>query len=88
MIFTLAGGDARGLVPLTYENMFYQNAQNAFYQNLSKCACIKLTSQKLLSLRAAIFLKEAKQDSTIETETAAQPLIQPTSTVLSYGTLQ
>ena len=58
-------------------------------KHLSKCARMNnLTSQKSISLRAAIFQRQAKQSSITETEAAAQPLIQPTSTVLSiyYGT--
>ena len=55
-------------------------------RHLSKCTCIKFILQKLLALRTATYTAKVEQNSTIDTPTAARPLIQPTSTVLNYGT--
>ena len=55
-------------------------------RHLSKCTCIKFILQKLLALRTATYIAKVEQNSTIDTPTAARRLIQPTSTVLNYGT--
>ena len=47
------------------------------------CACSKHLLQKVMKAK---FMGEAEQSSANDTPTAGQPLIQPTSTVLSYGT--
>ena len=52
---------------------------------LSKCTCPKFVIRKLVTFKlrtATIFCEEEQQFISA----AAQPLIQPTSTVLSYGT--
>ena len=53
---------------------------------LSKCICFKLVMCKIISLRTVTSSHEEKQQFTIDSPTAVQPLIEPTSTVLSYGT--
>ena len=55
-------------------------------RHLSKCICTKFILQKLLALRTAKYTAKVEQNTTTDTQTAAQPLIQPTSTVLNYGT--
>ena len=50
---------------------------------LSKCTCSKFVIRKLVTLRTATILCEEEQQFI---NAAKQPLIQPTSTVLSYGT--
>ena len=53
---------------------------------LSKCTCSKLVIRKLVTLRTATLPYEEEQRCIIDTSKAVQPLIEPTSTVLSYGT--
>ena len=53
---------------------------------LSKCTCSKLVIRKLVTLRTATLPHEEERRCIIDTPTAVQPLIEPTSTVLGYGT--
>ena len=53
---------------------------------LLKCTCFKLVMSKRLSLRIKLSHEKDQQYHTIDGPTAAQPLIEPTSTVLSYST--
>ena len=57
-------------------------------QSLSKCTCFKLVICKLITLTTATFPREEEQQLITEGQspTAGQPLIEPTYTVLSYGT--
>ena len=53
---------------------------------LSKCTCSMLVIRKLITLRTATLPREEEQRYINDTPTAVQPLIEPTSTVLGYGT--
>ena len=55
-------------------------------RSLSQCTYFKLIMEKVTSLRATIFFHKEEQRFTIDSPTEAQPLIEPTTTVLSYGT--
>ena len=53
---------------------------------LSKCTCSKFVIRKFVTLKIATILHEEEQRFINGTLAAAQPLIQPTSIVPSYGT--
>ena len=53
---------------------------------LWKCTCFKFVIRKLFFIRIATFPCEEEQRCIIDTPTAVQSLIEPTSTVLGYGT--
>ena len=54
-------------------------------RSLSQCTCLKLVMRKAISLKTVSFCSKEEQQFTIDSPTAAQPLIEPTSTTLSYG---
>ena len=57
------------------------------YRPLLKCICFKLTlACKLISLWAATSAHKEEQQVITDSPAAGQQLIEPTSTVLSYGT--
>ena len=51
-------------------------------RHLSKSICTKFILQKLFALWTSTFTAKVEQNSTTDTTTVAQPLIQPTSTVI------
>ena len=53
---------------------------------LSKYTCCKFVIRKLISLRTTHLSHEEEQRFNTDTQTATQPLIEPTSTVLNYST--
>ena len=53
-------------------------------RSLSQCTCLKFIMHKIISLKTITFPSKELQ-FTIDSPTAAQPLIEPTSTTLSYG---
>ena len=54
-------------------------------RSLSQCTCLKFVIRKIISLKTVTFSSKEEQQFTIDSPTAAQPLIEPTSTTLSYG---
>ena len=52
---------------------------------LSQCTCLKFVMRKIISLKTVTFSGEKEQQFTIDSPTVTQPLIEPTSTTLSYG---
>ena len=54
-------------------------------RSLSQYNCLKLIMRKIVSLKTVTFSSKEEQQFTIDSPTAAQPLIEPTSTTLSYG---
>ena len=54
-------------------------------RSLSQCTCLKLVMRKIISLKTVTFSSKEEQQFTIDSPTAAQPLIEPTSTTLNYG---
>ena len=54
-------------------------------RSLSQCTCFKLVKRKITSLKTVTFSSKEEQQFTIDSPTAAQPLIEPTSTTLNYG---
>ena len=53
-------------------------------RSLSQCTCLNFIMRKIISLKTITFPSKELQ-FTIDSPTAAQPLIEPTSTTLSYG---
>ena len=53
-------------------------------RSLSQCTCLKFIMRKIISLKTITFPSK-EQQFTIDSPTAVQPLIEPTSTTLSYG---
>ena len=53
-------------------------------RSLSQCTCLKFVMRKIISLKTVTFFSKEHQ-FTIDSPTAAQPLIQPTSIALNYG---
>ena len=54
-------------------------------RSLSQCTCLKFVIRKIISLKTVTFSSKEEQQFTIDSPTAAQPLIQPTSIALNYG---
>ena len=54
-------------------------------RSLSQCTCLKFVIRKIISLKTVTFSSKEEQQFTIDSPTAAQPLIEPTFTTLSYG---
>ena len=55
-------------------------------RSLSQCTCLKFVIRKIISLKTVTFSSKEEQQFTIDSPTAAQPLIEPlTSTTLNYG---
>ena len=54
-------------------------------RSLSQCTCLKLIMRKIIFLKTVIFFSKKEQQFTIDSPTAAEPLIEPTFTTLSYG---
>ena len=54
-------------------------------RSLPQCTCFKLVMRKIISLKTVTFSSKEEQQFTIDSPTAAQPLIEPTSTTLNYG---
>ena len=54
-------------------------------RSLSQCTCLKFLMHKIISLKTVTLSSKQEQQFTIDSPTAAQPLIEPTSTTLSYG---
>ena len=54
-------------------------------RSLSQCTCSKFVIHKIIFLKTVTFSSKQEQKFTIDSPTAAQPLIEPTSTTLSYG---
>ena len=55
-------------------------------RSLLKFTCSKFTIRNCITLRTATFPRQEEQRFITDTPTATQPLIEPSSTVLSYGT--
>ena len=55
-------------------------------RSLLKFTCSKFTIRNFITLRTATFPRQEEQRFITDTPTATQPLIEPSSTVLSYGT--
>ena len=54
-------------------------------RSLPQCTCLKLAKRKITSLKTVTFSSKEEQQFTIDSPTAAQPLIEPISTTLNYG---
>ena len=54
-------------------------------RSLSQCTCLKSVMRKIISLKTVTFSSKEEQQFTIDSPTAAQPLIESTSTTLNYG---
>ena len=54
-------------------------------RSLSQCTCFKLVKRKITSLKTVTFSSKEEQQFTTDSPTASQPLIEPTSTTLNYG---
>ena len=54
-------------------------------RSLPQCPCLKLVMRKIISFKIVTFSREEEQRFTIDSPAATQPVIEPTSTTLSYG---
>ena len=55
-------------------------------RSLSQCTRFEFIMRKIISLKTVTLSSKQEQQFTIDSPTAAQPLIEPISTTLSYGT--